>query len=420
VLEAVSPRLTRTLAHPYPAAELFGLRFSPDGKRVIAGDVLRTNGVVRVWDFEIGTPLTTIETGDGYRMPLDYFLPTPDWETVYTCRRKRQVTRFETDGKKVIRVDCDGDVRAWHLDTGELQATFKHVPPRGIVAMELSPDGSVLLTREELSGEGEDGSKGCVGLWDTQTGQYRTLPEGCSGRAIFSRDSTTIVISSHRTGHYTTALKLFDVATLREKCSIPIAENFAHAGATHFAPDGRHLVGIIQVFPDKGVWEGWRHYLKFWDLATGAEVASFPGDATEVGFSLGVSSPAGELLAVPNWRGNQTKLFLFDVPTRRLLRTVVLPGKVTVWQPAFSPDGRWIAWPTQAIVPELEGLDIPAEDLPQPRIQLIDVAAGEVRETIVAPQGFPGSACFSPDGKTLATSGRGEVLLWDFTVPPGC
>jgi WD40 repeat protein len=411
----------RTLAHDNPAGELFGLRFSPDGKRVIAGDFLRTSGVVRVWDPETGTPVTTIETGDGFWMPLDYFLPTPDWKTVYTCRRKRLVTRFEKDGKKEIRVECDGDVRGWDLETGELQATFKHVPPRGIVAMELSPDGSVLLTREELSGEGENGSKGCVSLWDTLSGQYRTLPQGCSGRAIFLRDSTTIVIGAHDTDHYTTALKLFDVATLREKCSIPIAENFARAAATHLAPDGRHLIGFLQVFAGKGVWDGWWHYLKFWDVATGAEVASFHGEATEVGFSLGVSSPDGELLAVNNWRGKQTKLFLFDVPTRRLLRTIVLPEKVTVWQPAFSPDGRWIAWPTQAMVPELEGQrDIPAEDLPQPRIHLVDVTAGAVRETIVAPQGFPSSACFSPDGKTLATSGRGEILLWDFTAPPGC
>jgi WD40 repeat protein len=29
------------------------------------------------------------------------------------------------------------------------------------------------------------------------------------------------------------------------------------------------------------------------------------------------------------------------------------------------------------------------------------------------------SIAFSPDGQTLATSGNGEVPLWDFRVPPG-
>jgi hypothetical protein len=46
---------------------------------------------------------------------------------------------------------------------------------------------------------------------------------------------------------------------------------------------------------------------------------------------------------------------------------------------------------------------------------LIDVAAGEIRETLIAPPGFAGTPCFSPDGKTLATSGLGKVHLWDLS-----
>jgi WD40 repeat protein len=49
---------------------------------------------------------------------------------------------------------------------------------------------------------------------------------------------------------------------------------------------------------------------------------------------------------------------------------------------------------------------------------MIDAAAGEVRESMIAPPGFVFSACFSPDGKTLATSGLGRVLLWDLSSLP--
>jgi hypothetical protein len=56
-------------------------------------------------------------------------------------------------------------------------------------------------------------------------------------------------------------------------------------------------------------------------------------------------------------------------------------------------------------------------DEPLP-VRLIDVAAGKVRETLVCPPGYAGAACFSPDGKTLATSVSGRLLLWDLTKPP--
>ena len=59
-------------------------------------------------------------------------------------------------------------------------------------------------------------------------------------------------------------------------------------------------------------------------------------------------------------KGEKSKLFLFDVATRKPVKTTVLGGKSTVSKPAFSPDG-----------------------------------------------------------KTLATGGHGKVLLWDLTTPPG-
>jgi hypothetical protein len=39
-------------------------------------------------------------------------------------------------------------------------------------------------------------------------------------------------------------------------------------------------------------------------------------------------------------------------------------------------------------------------------------------ESQIGPQAFTASMCFSPDGKTLASGGRGQVDLWD--VEPFC
>ncbi len=58
------------------------------------------------------------------------------------------------------------------------------------------------------------------------------------------------------------------------------------------------------------------------------------------------------------------------------------------------------------------------EDVAQPRIHLVDVTTGEICETLVGPQAFTASVCFSPDGKTLASGGYGQVDLWDVEALP--
>jgi WD40 repeat protein len=60
-LETVSPRLRRELIHPHKTATLVDLRFSPDGRQLIAGD--DPGGVVMLWDVESGRQLTRIDTG---------------------------------------------------------------------------------------------------------------------------------------------------------------------------------------------------------------------------------------------------------------------------------------------------------------------------------------------------------------------
>jgi hypothetical protein len=61
--EAISPRLKKELIHPNRGSVLIGLRYSSDGKRIIAGDY--PGGIIQVWDSETGRQLTKIETGYG-------------------------------------------------------------------------------------------------------------------------------------------------------------------------------------------------------------------------------------------------------------------------------------------------------------------------------------------------------------------
>ena len=73
-----------------------------------------------------------------------------------------------------------------------------------------------------------------------------------------------------------------------------------------------------------------------------------------------------------------------------------------------SPDDRWLVAVTQTF-PDNLPTDLTALNVAQTRIQLIEAATGEVRETIVALQEIPTPAVFSPNGRTFATTGSAKV-----------
>jgi WD40 repeat protein len=472
-LEPVSSRLKGELIHPNRTHPLWGIRFSPDGKQLIASD--GGGGLAVIWDVVTDKELTRIETGYRSRFNGDYLYLTPDWKTLFVPRGNRKAKFVEQGGKRLRRWTVDGDVRAFDVATGQLRRTYEHHPPRNILRMELSPDGARFLTFDELPGTSELGPRRAVSLWDVQTGQYRSLPanpqavsfspdgrtlafaaadendsiyalkllELATGRekltipikdkyrsspygagaVRFSPDGRTLGLATIDQDGYTQALKLFDLATGREKLSIPIKDKNVWCAFPTFSSEGRVLVGNYQVIERATRPRKSRTWLKWWDAETGAELGSFaPEDQNNDFFSY--FSPDGHTLVALDWRGEKTKLFLFRGQDHQPAKTLVLAQKGKREQTIppglfFSPDGKWLVVYTQVLPDTPNDEDLNVQDVQQPRIHLIDVAAGEIRETLIAPQGFGRSLCFSPGGKTLATGGYGRVLLWDLAKLPG-
>lgn len=395
---------------------MFNVKFSPDGKRIVAGDY--PGGVVVVWDVATGKQLTTIETG------ASYYTVSPDWQTLFAARLKtRKFERVEQDGKRMMRWTFDGEVRSWSLNDGKFLRTYKHQPPRGIGSVQLSPDGTKLVTNESLSGTYDLFSKSSISLWDVKSGEYQTL-EGRQSFGMFMPDgrSYTSTLRQNDTNH-DRAMKMIDVATGREKWSIPIAGKSTSVSVHAISQDGQILFGGLDIYANPQKWDKYRSWMKWWDAATGREIASFE-DEKNGGFMGYRCSPDRQTLAVLNRRGDTRKLFLYSITERRLLRTIVLGEKaegqgIVASGLTFHPDGKWLAVIVRSY-PEKEANnnDLDPRDVPQPRILLIEAATGAIHETLIAPQSFASAACFSPDGRTLATDGHGRVLLWDMAKMP--
>ena len=193
------------------------------------------------------------------------------------------------------------------------------------------------------------------------------------GYGTFSHDGRLVALSRYREG-YPPELKLFNVASGMEHLSIAI-ESTSRTFRLAFSPDDRTVVAIVKVLPEN------QSILKFWDVATGEEVASIASEQENL--SLGAISPDGSSMAVPARGGESTKLqlHLIDLAQHRIAQTIVLDddADVVAGTPAFSPDGKWIAVVLQRIPAELlAGGEPDFQDMPQRRIHLIHTDSGGV------------------------------------------
>ena len=318
-----------SLVFPAKGSDLHGLRYSPDGTRIIAGDY--PSGPIQVWDARSGKQLVIIESDYGGGSG-DYFHLSPDWRTVYVGRGKLSETTVEKDGKKTKRYKADGNVRAWDLNTGEVRQTFKRDPPRDIRMMILSPDGLSFVTYDDYFSEAGRRLQSST-LWDVKSKRPRSLPADPLRWASYSPDGRKLAVAVEpQPGRV--AIKFLDVATAKgnDLVSLGIEKGCSFFGF-ELAPDGGLLIGDVL---SSRTGERW---MKFWDAATGRELASFVAAKDDL-FQWWRFSPDGRMLAATNKggiEGRPGKLFVFDLPGRKLKAEVPL-GEKTSW--AIRPSAQ--------------------------------------------------------------------------------
>jgi WD40 repeat protein len=403
--------LKATLIHTPRTGIIYHVRFSPDGRQVMGYSMI--SHAVDLWDVEAARSVVHLDIGKGYDTLLLDSVPSPDWQTLYSITRRRKVTPVTENGQPMLRWEMEGAIHEWDLATGERRQSTITDPPRSILNMQIAPDGSCLLLGAERSGLSKNNERtGELCLFDTHSKTVRPVAGRYQLTGEFSPDSTRFLAMAMKTEWHAGTLHVISVSSGKVLAKGTLPGEHTVMGEAHFSPDGRQIAATFVDYPTPA--EIKRLRIVLFDASTGAiqaiqEIESGHASAYKLTYS-----PDGKSLSFI-WRGGPN----YDRPRFTLLNST--DGSIRWSRPlkekeyatcvAFRGDSQLLALATQVNLEKK--IDPDPLDIPQARVQLIDPATGEVRETLIAPRGSVNDAKFSPDGQILATGSTGAVHLWD-------
>lgn len=375
-VRAKAARELWTLSSHGSRSGVAGVAFSPDGSRVMAGDVAVST--VTIWDLG----------------------PNGDAEWANLPSSGESLAEFVTD-RHVVTTSVGGKfLRIWDVQTGRV---VRRIAPSSddfrIASVAVSPDGGAVAAGGWIddccSGGGSYGGK-VVRVWDTATGRERY-----SVRRAF--DVRGVGLSRH--GEYLIAVDFEDTAAIVDGSgrvlrvlsaeealtpSDPSTPWFGLAAAA-LSPDGRRVATAASLDSAGALGQS---RVKIWDRAKGQVVRTIDTEVSTLAPTVEFD-PSGHRIVTA---GPEGPVDIWDLESGT--RVAVLAGQSGgVTQAVFSPDGARIATAGDDGTVRLFDADTGAE-------QLVLRGSGCAIQDVV----------FSLDGTKLASTSCDGVRIWALDI----